>query len=372
MIKPHHPDYALFGAVLLLVIFGIVMVASAGIVKSLQDFSDSYYYARHQLVYGALPGIFLLFLAQRFYYRRWVNLAIPLLVLTIAATLLVFIPSLGMSHGGARRWLTLGFFSFQPSEFVKMFFIIYLAVWFERKGEKIKEWSETVVPFIFLVGFLGTIIILQPNLGMLSIISFSSIALFFAAGGRISHLFALFLGGLTLLALFIRIEPYRLNRFMIFLYPEMDPQGIGYQVNQAVLAIGSGGFWGVGLGLSGQKYNYLPEPFGDSIFAVIAEELGFIGVTFLIIVFLFFIWRCLAVAKNAPDKLGRLLVIGVTMVIAVQFFMNIAAITGLMPLTGVPLPFVSYGGSALISALVGVGVILNVSRYATRGARRTW
>lgn len=372
MTKPHHPDYVLLGTVLLLVIFGIVMVASAGIVKSLQDFSDSYYYARHQLIYGALPGLFLLFIAQRFYYRKWAKLAIPLLMITIAATILVFIPSLGMSHGGARRWLTLGFFSFQPSEFVKMFFIIYLAVWFERKGEKIKGWSETVIPFILLVGFLGMIIILQPNLGMLSIICISSIALFFAAGGRISHIFALLLGGIALFALFIKIEPYRMNRFMIFLYPEMDPQGIGYQVNQAVLAIGSGGFWGVGLGLSGQKYNYLPEPFGDSIFAVIAEELGFIGITLLVIVFLFFIWRCFAIAKNTSDKLGRLLVIGITMVIVVQFFMNIGAITGLMPLTGVPLPFVSYGGSALISALLGVGIILNVSCYTTQGSRRKW
>lgn len=370
MAKPHNPDYVLLGTVLLLVIFGIIMVASAGIVKSLQDFSDSYYYARHQLIYGALPGLILLFLAQRFYYRKWAKLAIPLLIFAVAATVLVFFPSLGMSHGGARRWLTVGFFSFQPSEFVKIFFIIYLAVWFERKGEKIKEWAQTAVPFIFLVGILGIIIILQPNLGMLSIICISSVALFFAAGGKISHILFLILSGAALLALFIRIEPYRLNRFMIFLYPQMDPQGIGYQINQAVLAIGSGGFWGVGLGLSGQKYNYLPEPFGDSIFAVIAEELGFAGVVFLIAVFLFFVWRCFFIAKNTQDKLGRLLVIGITMVIAVQFFMNIGAITGLMPLTGVPLSFVSYGGSALISALLGVGVILNVSRYAIQGARR--
>lgn len=369
MIKPHGPDYALLGIVLLLVAFGIVMVASAGIVKSFQDFSDSYYYAKHQLVYGVLPGVILLFLAEHFYYRRWVKLAIPFLAITVAMMLLVFIPSLGLSHGGAQRWLTLSFFSFQPSEFVKFFFIIYLAVWFERKGEKIRGWKETVAPFIFLIGFLGVILIKQPNFGMLGIIGFSSIALFFAAGGRISHLLFLLLGGLAILAIFIRIEPYRLNRFMIFLYPQMDPQGIGYQINQAVLAIGSGGFWGVGLGLSGQKYNYLPEPFGDSIFAVIAEELGFIGAVFLIIIFLLFLWRCFLVAKNSPDNLARLLVIGITMVITAQFFMNIAAITGLMPLTGVPLPFVSYGGSALISTLIGVGVILNVSRYTIKGAR---
>lgn len=369
MIKPHSPDYALLAIVLLLTAFGIVMVASAGIVKSFQDFSDSYYYAKHQLAYGVLPGVILLFLAERFYYRRWVKLAVPLLAFTVVMMLLVFIPSLGLSHGGAKRWLMLSFFSFQPSEFVKIFFIIYLAVWFERKGEKIGKWKETVAPFIFLVGFLGAIIIKQPNLGMLGIISFSSFALFFAAGGGIRHLFFLFLGGLAFLAAFIQIEPYRLKRFMIFLYPQMDPLGIGYQINQAVLAIGSGGFWGVGLGLSGQKYNYLPEPFGDSIFAVIAEELGFIGAFFLIIVFLLFIWRCFLVAKNSPDNLARLLVIGITMVIATQFFMNIAAITGLMPLTGVPLPFISYGGSALVSALAGVGVILNISRYTIKGAR---
>lgn len=363
MAKGHEPDYILLAVVFILLAFGIIMVASASIVKGFLDFGDSYYYAKHQFLYGIVPGLVFLLAAQRLNYRGWIKLAVPLLLLSVGVLLLVFIPALGFSHGGAKRWLTISSLSFQPSEFVKIIFIIYLAVWFDKKGDKVKDRNETLLPFIFLVGFLSVIIIAQPNLGMLSIISLSSVALYYVAGGRIRHLAFLFLLWVASLAVFIRFEPYRLNRFMIYLYPEMDPLGKGYQINQAMLAIGSGGIFGMGLGWSGQKYNYLPEPFGDSIFAIIGEELGFIGILALLILFMLFLWRCFSIAKAAPDKFSRLLVVGITAVLAFQFFMNIAAITRLMPLTGVPLPFISYGGSAMMSALLGVGIILNVSRH---------
>lgn len=369
MTKEHQPDYILAALVLVLIIFGLVMVASASIIKGFQDFGDSYYYVKHQLIYGILPGLALFFLAGQIHYRRWAKIALPLLFLTFATLLAIFIPSLGLSHGGAKRWLVLNFFSFQPSEFAKIAFIVYLAVWFDKKGDKIQDVKETLLPFLILVSLLGVLIAAQPNLGMLVIITLSSLALFFIAGGRISHLAALSFGLFAALAVFIRIEPYRMNRFIIYLYPEMDPKGIGYQINQALLAIGSGGLFGLGLGWSGQKYNYLPEPFGDSIFAIIAEELGFIGVAIFVAFFLFFISRCFDISKNAPDKFSKLLASGITIVIAMQFFMNISAITRLVPLTGVPLPFISYGGSALISALAGAGIILNISRYTVKRDR---
>lgn len=363
MIKAHQPDYILMALVFILLFFGLVMVASASIVKGFQNFGDSYYYAKHQLVNGILPGLALFFIIGKVYYRRWARFALPLLLLTFASLLALFIPSLGLSHGGAKRWLALNFFSFQPSEFAKISFIIYLAAWFDKKGDKIRDARKTLLPFLILLGIISILIIIQPNLGMLSIITISSMVLYFVAGGKITHIISLFLGLIAALVVFIRTEPYRMNRFIIYLYPEMDPKGIGYQINQALLAIGSGGLFGMGLGWSGQKYNYLPEPFGDSIFAIIAEELGFIGVAVFIILFMLFISRCFSIGKNAPDKFGQFLASGIAIVIAAQFFMNVGAITRIVPLTGVPLPFISYGGSALISALIGIGIILNISRY---------
>jgi len=362
--KAHQPDYILMALIFILLLFGLVMVTSASIWKGLGDFGDSYYYAKHQLFNGILPGLALFFIAGKIYYRQWAKFALPLLFLTLASLLVLFLPSLGFSHGGAKRWLALNFLSFQPSEFAKIFFIIYLAVWFDKKGDKIQDVKTTLLPFLVLLGVISILIIIQPNLGMLSIITISSLALYFVAGGKITHIISLFLGLAAALIVFIRMEPYRMNRFIIYLYPELDPKGIGYQINQALLAIGSGGLLGMGLGWSGEKYNYLPEPFGDSIFAIIAEELGFVGVAVFIVIFMLFILRCFNISKNAPDKFGRILASGVTIVIAAQFFMNIGAITRLVPLTGVPLPFVSYGGSAMISALIGAGIILNISRYA--------
>jgi cell division protein FtsW len=363
MTKAHQPDYILIALIFILLIFGLVMVTSASIIRGFQDFGDSYYYAKHQLINGILPGLALFFIIGKVYYRRWIKFALPLLLLTFASLIALFIPSLGVSHGGAKRWLALNFFSFQPSEFAKISFIIYLAVWFDKKGDKIQDVKKTLLPFLVLLGAISILIISQPNLGMLSIIAISSLALYFIAGGKITHIISLFFGLIAALIIFIRMEPYRMNRFIIYLYPEMDPKGIGYQINQALLAIGSGGLFGMGLGWSGQKYNYLPEPFGDSIFAIIAEELGFIGVAVFIVIFMLFILRCFSVSKNAPDKFGRILAGGITIIIAAQFFMNVGAITRMVPLTGVPLPFISYGGSALISALIGAGIILNISRY---------
>ncbi len=369
MTKAHEPDYVLAVIIFLLTVFGLAMVASASMVKGQENFGDIYYYAKHQFFYGVFPGIFLFLVVQRIYYGHWKKLILPFLILAAAALALVFIPSLGFSHGGAKRWLIFGPLSFQPAEMIKLIFVAYLAYWFVEKKEKIKDFKETVLPLMIMLGILGILIMAQPNLGTLSIIVLAALLLFFIAGGKISHIAFLIIVLLTALFILIRLEPYRMNRFIIYLYPEMDPQGIGYQINQAMLAIGSGGFWGVGFLQGRQKYNYLPEPYGDSIFAVLAEELGFIGVFFLVALFLAFAWRCFLIAKNAPDQFSRLLAAGISLTIVLQFFINIGAISRLLPLTGVPLPFIGYGGSSLIFTLIGAGIILNISRYTIKSPK---
>jgi len=363
MIKSYKPDYVLLGSVFLLLVLGLIMVASASVIKGFQEFGDRYYYAKHQFIYGIFPGLILFLFASKIYYRRWIKLSLPLFILSIIGLAIVLIPSLSFYHGGAARWIAYGFLTFQPSEFVKMIFIIYLAAWLEKKGSKINDAQTTFFPFLIIIGILGILIIAQPNLGMLGIVALSALALYYISGVKLAHVFALIILGISALAIFIKIEPYRLQRLTTFLNPGVDILNAGYQVNQAVIAIGSGGLFGLGLGQSRQKYNYLPEPFGDSIFAITGEELGFVGIAVLIILFLIFIWRCFAIAKSAPDNFGKLLVSGIAVILAIQFFMNIAAITQFMPLTGVPMPFISYGGSALVSALFGVGVILNVSKH---------
>lgn len=366
MTKSYKPDYVLIGTVLLLLIFGLIMVASASVIKGFQEFGDRYYYAKHQFVYGVLPGLVLFLIASKVYYRRWIKLSLPFFILGIIGLIVILVTSSTFYHGGATRWIALGSYTFQPSELVKMFFIIYLAAWLDKKGGNINNANSTLFPFLAILGILGFLIIAQPNLGMLGIVTISALALYYISGVKLLHVFTLIILGISALAIFIKIEPYRLQRLMTFLNPEADVLNAGYQINQAVIAIGSGGLFGLGLGQSRQKYNYLPEPFGDSIFAITGEELGFIGLVALIILFLVFIWRCFAIAKSAPDNFGKLLVSGITFILAVQFFMNIAAITQFMPLTGVPMPFISYGGSALVSALFGVGIIVNVSKYVSR------
>ncbi|MDP3057113.1 MAG: putative lipid II flippase FtsW [bacterium] len=366
MIKSYRPDYVLIGTVLLLLLFGLIMVASASVIKGFQEFGDRYYYAKHQLIYGIIPGIIFFLFALKFYYRRWIKLSPILFVVSVIGLVVVLIPSLGFYHGGAARWITIGSYTLQPSEFVKMFFIIYLAAWLDKKGSKINDIKATLFPFLAIVAILSVLIIAQPNLGMLGIVTLSALALYYVSGAKIIHVFSLIILGISALAVFIKTEPYRLQRFVTFLDPKADLLNTGYQINQAVIAIGSGGLFGLGLGQSRQKYNYLPEPFGDSIFAITGEELGFAGLLALIILFLIFVWRCFIIAKNAPDNFGKLLVSGITFILVIQFFMNIAAITQFIPMTGVPMPFISYGGSALATALFGVGIILNVSSHTPR------
>jgi len=356
------PDYIFLGLSLTLVVLGLIFLASASSVLGWQKFQDSYYFLKHQIFYGLLPGLVFFSFFCFWPYQKLKNFALPALIFCFAALAAVFIPGLGFKFGGASRWLHFGSFIVQPSEFVKLAFLIYLAAWLESKGELIKDFKAGFLPFTVTIGALLGLIVLQPDIGTATVIAASAMAAFFVAGARWRHLASLAVLGSGLFWLLIKIAPYRAARLMVFLRPELQPQGIGYHINQALLAVGSGGWFGLGLGYSRQKYQYLPEVTGDSIFAVIAEEIGFIFTTLFILIIAAWFVRAFKIVRFAPDDFGRILGTGIIVWLAWQMCVNIASMLGLLPLTGVPLPFVSAGGTALVTALSATGILVNMSR----------
>ncbi|MFO0703041.1 MAG: putative lipid II flippase FtsW [Candidatus Andersenbacteria bacterium] len=368
--KPHKPNFVLILVILLLVVFGLVAVASASSVISFNQFGDNLAMLKAQLVRGVLIGGVLFIVCSLIPYAWWKRINLILLVVTLLLLVAVFIPHLGYSFGGAQRWIQLGPVLFQPSELAKLALVVFLAAWLDKRGKGIKEFTTGVVPFVVIVAVVSVLILMQPDLGTLTVIAAAAMAMFFAAGARLWHIGAIALAALAALALAIKIEPYRLARFTTFLNPNADPQGIGYQINQALLAVGSGGWFGQGLGQSIQKYSYLPEPAGDSIFAVMAEELGFVRTALVVFTFLLLAQQGYSVARRAPDNFAKLLAIGITTWFVAQAFINIGAIIGVLPLTGIPLPFVSYGGTALAVSLAAAGILVNVSRYAAEEPTR--
>lgn len=359
-------DKPILFTVLALVFFGLIMIASAGIAYSNTRFGESYYFLRHQLFFGVLPGFLALFVASRIDYNFWKKFSVPFFLISLVFLVMVFIPGFETKIYGASRWLKLGPFSFQPSEMLKLSVILYLAAWLGGKKDKIRDFLEGAIPFFVIVAVISFLLIKQPDIGTLGLIIIVAISIFFASGAKISHLFFMGLAGIIALWVIVKIESYRMSRLLVFLHPEMDPRGIGYQINQALLAIGSGGIFGVGLGHSIQKFNYLPEPVGDSIFAIIGEELGLLGAGVLVGLFFFLAVRGLKIAKKAPDDFGYLVAIGITSWIIFQAFINISAICGIIPLTGIPLPFISYGGTSMVFLMAGVGILLNISKQTEK------
>ncbi len=358
-------DRPLFFAVLTLLAIGLIMIASAGVVYGQVRFGDDYYFLKQQLL-GLGVGLLLLYIFQRIHYHVWQNFVVPIFLIALVLLVLVFIPGFGTTVYGAARWIQLGPLSFQPSEVMKFAIILYLAAWLSNKGRvKAADFYEGLVPFLALLALVGFLIIKQPDTGTLGLIFLIALAIFFASGANLLHIASLFFLGGVFLVVLVKIAPYRLQRFLVFINPEHDPQGFGYQMTQALLALGSGGFFGVGLGQSRQKFNYLPEPVTDSIFAVLGEELGMIGAVVVVSLFIFVAWRGLRVALRAPDEFGKLLAVGIVSWIVFQAFINICAITGLIPLTGLPLPFISYGGTSLAVLLAAVGILLNISKHST-------
>lgn len=359
--KLKKPDYIFAILVFLLTFFGLVMIASSSTVISLAKFSNSYYYVLRQAV-SLIIGLILMFLTYHIDYRFWKKNSLWFFLATIILLLLVYVPHVGIEINGARRWIGIGNHMFQPTEIVKLTLIIYLAAWLDKKGENVRNFFTGFVPFVFLLAIVGFLIALQPDIGTMIIITLIAATMLFTSGASLWQL-ALGAGGLVaVISVLIKMAPYRMQRFLVFLNPTSNTGGAAYHINQALIAIGTGGWWGLGFGQSKQKYLYLPMAHTDSIFAIIGEELGFIRSSLILAAFALLGLRGFRIAKNAPDNFGRLLAVGITSWILIQAAVNIGVMLNLLPMTGVPLPFISYGGSSLILLFVGTGIILNISK----------
>lgn len=359
----NRPDKVLVWLFLGLTLFGLVMLTSASGPLGYQKFGDSLYFLKRQLLNGFLPGMILFGIMCFIDYRKLRRLALPALVVTIILLVLVFIPGLGINTGGSSRWVHLGPINFQPSEFVKVTFLLYVAAWLTaRSGGEARTIEKGLAPFLPILGLVMFLLVVQPNTGSMIVIAGASLLTYFLAGAPLVWFLGLGAAGLATVALLVKLTPYRAARFMTFLHPELDPQGIGYHINQAFLAIGTGGWLGLGYGHSRQKYLYLPEVAGDSIFAIMAEELGFIVMIFFIAALAILVWKCFSAAKRSADEFGAFLAAGIGGWIALQSFLNIGSMIGLVPMTGVTLPFVSYGGSAFLALSMGCGIVGSISR----------
>jgi cell division protein FtsW len=348
----------------MLLSIGLVMVLSASEYSALIHYDDSFYFFKRQLLW-ALIGLSLMFMVMNWDYRNWHRWAIPMLALAFLLLILVLIPGIGREVSGSSRWLEVGPLTFQPSEFIKLCLVVFTAYGLSRKGELVRSFTRGLLPFLIMLAAAAGLILLQPDLGTAVTITGTILIMFFAAGAKISVLAGLAGAGVVAVGLAIVMAPYRMQRFLAFLDPWQDPQGSGFQIIQSLYALGSGGLFGAGLGQGKQKFLYLPAQHTDFIFAVIGEELGFIGAALVISFFAVFVWRGLRVAVTAPDSFSSLLATGLTVGIALQAIINIGVVTGSMPITGITLPFVSFGGTSLIFTLIGVGILLNISKYTT-------
>lgn len=358
-----HVDRTLLGITIVLITVGFLIFSSASLGLLAREGARFSSVAFSQVVFGIIGGGLAMFLTSQIHYRNWRKYAFYIFVLTIIATLLVFVPGIGMSHGGASRWLHIGSFTMQPSELLKIGFIIYMATYLSGIQSTIKTFQGGTLPFAVITGIAGIVLLLQPDTDTFLIMAAAATAMFVTAGGRWRDVGAFALLGIVLLTVLAFTRPYIMDRFTSFMNPELDPQGSGYQMKQSLIAVGSGGITGRGFGQSIQKFEYLPEPIGDSIFAVYAEEFGFIGTAILIMLLTFFTLRGYKIAAHASDLFGTLLVVGFMTLIITQAFLNIASMVGLAPIMGLPLPFISHGGTALLALLAAVGIVLNVSKY---------
>ncbi len=370
-----HFNYFLFFVVVFLLGFSFLFFACLSSSFSLQKFGNTNYYLFHQFLFGFLPGVILGFIAYKFPLRLLKKLALPIFLLSIAFSFFVFIPGIGLKVNGAYRWVHIAGFTFQPSELLKITAILYLSAWIASKlsEDNVFDWKSVtkkglhniiyiLIPFLVLLGIITIALYLQSDVSTLVITSLTLLALYFSAKTPFWHTAAIITSGLGLLLFMIRFEPYRLQRWLVFLNPDSDPLNKGYQIKQSLISLGSGGIFGNGIGMSSQKFTFLPEAMTDSIFAIIGEETGALGSIALIIIFILFFWLGINISKNSSDRFSKLTAIGIVFWITFQAFTNIAAATGMLPIAGIPLPFFSYGGSHLMVELIGVGLLLNISK----------
>lgn len=357
----HEPDKILMVIIGAIVVFGLISLSSASAVVAYDKFGDVYYYFKHQL-FGLGLGIAAFIFFSRVDYHEWRKYAFWFLIGSIFLLLLVFIPGLSAHYGKARSWINVFGFSLQPSEFVKLSFLLYLSAWLETRKKSLSEISQGIGPFIAVLGVIALLMLLQPDLGTLLIVTITSLIVYFVGGGKIRHLAVIGIIGILGIAVIVQLKDYQQDRFRCLLDPSYDSRGVCYQINQSLIAVGSGGVFGRGLGGSRQKYMYLPEVSGDSIFAIIAEETGLIICAILVFAYFLLFYRGYVIAKNSPDDFGRILAIGIVSWIVIQAIVNIGGIINFMPMTGVPLPLISYGGSAILASLAACGILVNISK----------
>lgn len=349
-------------SVTLLTVAGFFIFTSASLGLLARDGASFQSVAMNQSI-GLIIGIIGFFIMSKLNYKILRKHAFYILGGAVALNLLLFVPFLTLDHGGASRWIDLGFITFQPSEFLKIAFIIYFAAWLSSIKDKVTSFKLGIMPYVIIVGILGLLLLAQPDTDTLVVIAGTGLIMLLVAGARIRHILFLGLVMVLMLGLVVAFRPYVKQRIMTFLNHTSDPQGSGYQIQQSLIAIGSGQITGRGFGQSVQKFNYLPEPIGDSIFAVSAEEFGFIGSVILIGLFILFFIRSIKISVNSADSFGGLTALGIAILIIVESFMNISSMLGIIPLSGMPLLFVSHGGTALIIALGATGIIANISKY---------
>lgn len=355
---------------LILVVLGLITVYSASFALGSLEYDNPYYFVTRQAIWAVI-GAALLIAFMRMDYHR-LRAVSPLLMLgALIGLAAVLVPGTGVERYGAQRWIALGPLPpIQPSEFAKLALIIYVSAWLSSRQLKLRSFLTGFLPFVIMVGMVAGLVMAEPDMGTTIIIVLTTVTLFFIAGGALTHLFTLLsIGGVT--ASFLVLSGgYRMDRIFAFISAEDDPAGRGFHILQLLIALGSGGISGLGIGASRQKFFYIPSAHTDGIFAVIGEEMGFIGATFVIVLFALLVYRGIRVMVNAPDNFGALLAVGITTWIAYQALINIGGITRTIPMTGIPLPFLSFGGSALAAMLAGVGILLSVSRYGKRQARQ--
>ena len=368
-------NYSLIIITACLLVFGFLFLATLSAPASLKAFGNTNYYLFHQMLYGLVPGIFLCIIFYKIPLDFFKKSAPYLVLANLIALGLVFLPIIGSKFWGAQRWLNFGVATFQPSEFLKITAVLYLSALISNKlsEDQKKGWKfvmeksyynlkRVFLPFVIFLSVISLILILQPDISTLGIIALTLVAMYFSVKTPLWHVPLIILTGIGGLALLIKFEPYRLERILVFLHPEADPMGMGFHVKQSLIAIGSGGIFGKGLGMSSQKFGFLPQAMTDSVFAILGEETGILGCAILIFLFLAFFWLGIKIARKSNDKFRQLTAVGITSWIIIQAFVNVSSSMGIFPLSGIPLPFFSYGGSHLVTELIGVGLLLNISK----------
>jgi cell division protein FtsW len=362
--RSHAPDYALLTVIAMLLVVGLIAVYSASYALGYAQFGDANYFIKRQAIF-AVVGVVALVITMNFDYHRLRVLSPLIMLVALGGLAAVLVPGIGFASNGARRWISLGgALQAQPSEFAKLAVLIYMSAWLAAKGDALKDFSLGVFPFVSMVGIVGALIMLEPDLGTAVMVAAITGTLFFVAGARIKHVLALGASGLLMLTVLIFSGGYRMDRILSFTSPNSDPSGVGFHTLQLLIAFGSGGIGGLGLGVSRQKFFYVPGSHTDGVLAIVGEELGLIGALVVLGLFAVLLWRGWRIAQRASDPFGSLLAVGVLAWIGFQTIINVGGVTHTFPLTGIPLPLLSYGGSALASTLTALGLLLSVSRFA--------